>query len=143
MRTILMSLILALLLGALQYLPLGDANGLEPFTVGNALADEAQDAIDNAPPIMQAAYERDWKKVIAIAKKNRKALREKDDLGLTILHEAAHYAPDAVVVELIRLGADKNIKESSSPFRYPYDYAKENASLTSTTRDMLKPSVRK
>ena len=109
-----------------------------PISVTNAWADEAQEMAERAPAILQAAYEGNWKKVIAIAQKNPRTLKNVDDMGTTVLHEAARLASDSVVVELLKLGADKNAKDYTSQQTRPYDYAQRNKKLSAKVRNMLR-----
>ena len=109
-----------------------------PISVMNAWADEAQEMAERAPAILQAAYEGNWKKVIAIAQKNPRTLKNVDDMGTTVLHEAARLASDSVVVELLKLGADKNAKDYTSQQTRPYDYAQRNKKLSAKVRNMLR-----
>lgn len=104
----------------------------------SAWADEAQEMVDSAPPILQAAYESDWKKVIAIAKKDPRSLKDTDDMGTTALHVAARWASDSVVMELLNLGADKNAKDYTSQQTRPYYYAQQNKKLSAKVRNMLR-----
>ncbi len=108
------------------------------FAIGGIYADVVQEMIDSAPPIIQAAYGNNWKKVIKLAKSNKKNLRAVDDWGHTALHIAAEYAGDDVVIALLKLDADKNIKASLYPPQRPYDCAKYNKKLSSNVRAMLK-----
>ena len=117
-------------------IPCGIENG--SLSVSNAWADEAQEMVDSAPPILQAAYEGNWKKVIAIAQKNPRTLRDADDMGTTALHEAARSASDPVVMDLLKLGADKNAKDYTSQQTRPYDYAQRNKKLSTKVRNMLR-----
>ena len=112
--------------------------GNSPVSVTSAWADEAQEMVDSAPPILQAAYEGNWKKVIAIAKKDPRTLKDTDDMGTTVLHEAARLASDAVVVDLLKLGADKNAKDFTGQPTRPYDYAQRNKKLSAKVRNMLR-----
>ena len=118
------------------FIPCGIENG--PISVSKAWADEAQEMVDSAPPILQAAYDGNWKKVIAIAKKNPRTLRDADDRGTTALHEAARSASDPVVMDLLKLGADKNAKNYTSQQTRPYDYAQRNKKLSAKVRNMLR-----
>lgn len=115
------------------------SNGYLPLGHGEALADEAQEMAERAPAIMQAAYGGEWQKVISMAKKDRRQLKEKDDMGWTVLHQAASKGNDAVVIELLKLGADKNARDSTG--RYgdrPYDIAKNNKKISPKVLNMLK-----
>lgn len=115
-------------------------NGNHPlFNHGDAWADEAQEMAERAPAIMQAAYGGEWQKVISMAKKDRNQLKEKDDMGWTVLHQAASQGNDTVVIELLKLGADKNARDSTG--RYgdrPYDIAKNNKRISPKVLNMLK-----
>ena len=108
------------------------------FAIGEIYADEAQEMIENAPPIIKAAYDQDWKKVIKIAKSNKKNLRDVDDMGNTVLHIAAETAGDDVIITLLNLGADKNTKTSLYPPQRPYDCAKYNKKISNKVRKLLK-----
>ena len=112
--------------------------GDSPVSATSAWADEAQEMVDSAPPILQAAYEGNWKKVIAIAKKDPRTLKDTDDKGTTALHVAARWASDSVVMELLKLGADKNAKDFTSQQTRPYDYARRNKKLSAKVRNMLR-----
>lgn len=112
--------------------------GDSPVSATSAWADEAQEMVDSAPPILQAAYENDWKKVIAIAKKDPRSLKDTDDMGTTALHVAARWASDSVVMELLKLGADKNAKDYTSQQTRPYYYAQQNKKLSAKVRNMLR-----
>lgn len=112
--------------------------GDSPVSATSAWADEAQEMVDSAPPILQAAYEGNWKKVIAIAKKDPRTLKDTDDMGTTALHVAARWASDSVVMELLKLGADKNAKDFTSQQTRPYDYARRNKKLSAKVRNMLR-----
>ena len=112
--------------------------GDSPVSATSAWADEAQEMVDSAPPILQAAYEGNWKKVIAIAKKDPRTLKDTDDMGTTALHVAARWASDSVVMELLKLGADKNAKDFTSQQTRPYDYAQRNKKLSAKVRNMLR-----
>jgi len=112
--------------------------GDSPVSATSAWADEAQEMVDSAPPILQAAYEGNWKKVIAIAKKDPRTLKDTDDMGTTALHVAARWASDSVVMELLKLGADKNAKDYTSQQTRPYDYAQRNKKLSAKVRNMLR-----
>ena len=46
----------------LQCLLLPCGIGSSPISATSAWADEAQEMVDSAPPILQAAYEGNWKK---------------------------------------------------------------------------------
>lgn len=118
------------------FIPCGTGNS--PLSATSAWADEAQEMVDSAPPILQAAYEGNWKKVIAIAKKDPRTLKDTDDMGTTVLHKAARLASDAVVVDLLKLGADKNAKDYTSQQTRPYDYAQRNKKLSAKVRNMLR-----
>lgn len=102
-----------------------------------AYADEAQEMADNAPPIMQAAYEGDWNKVYAIAKKDKKQLYSTDDLGNTVLHEAASQGNNEAIMKLLQLGANKNAKDRTSARARPYDIAKHNKKISDKVLKML------
>lgn len=138
MRKIFSVLKFVFLMLVLQCLLVPCGTGNSPLSATSAWADEAQEMVDSAPPILQAAYEGNWKKVIAIAKKNPRALRDVDDMGTTVLHEAARLASDAVVMELLKLGADKNAKDYTSQQTRPYDYAQRNKKLSTKVRNMLR-----
>lgn len=122
----------------LQCLLVPCGTGDSQVSVTSAWADEAQEIVDSAPPILQAAYEGNWKKVIAIAQKDPRTLKDTDDMGTTVLHEAARLASDAVVVDLLNLGADKNAKDFTSQQTRPYDYAQRNKKLSAKVRNMLR-----
>lgn len=87
-------------------------------------------------PIIDAASDGNWNKVIAIAKKDKNALGETDFEQVGVLARAAMHANDAVVIALLKLGADKNAKDIST--RRPYDYAKENKKISPKVLKMLK-----
>lgn len=87
-------------------------------------------------PIIDAAYDDNWNKVIAIAKKDKNALYETDFEQAGVLAMAAMHANDAVVIALLKLGADKNAKDIS--MRRPYDYARENKKISPKVLKMLK-----
>lgn len=87
-------------------------------------------------PIIDAAYDHNWKKVISIAKKELASIYETDYEQLSVLHLAANSSNDAVIVELLKLGADKNAKDIS--MRRPYDYAVENKKISPKVLKMLK-----
>lgn len=87
-------------------------------------------------PIIKAADDHNWKKVINIAKKEPASIYETDYEQLSVLHLAANSANDAVIVELLKLGADKNAKDIS--MRRPYDYAVENKKISPKVLKMLK-----
>jgi hypothetical protein len=112
--------------------------GDSPVSATSAWADEAQEMVDSAPPILQAAYEGNWKKVIAIAKKDPRTLKDTDDMGTTAFIVAARWASDSVVMELLKLGADKNAKDFTSQQTRPYDYARRNKKLSAKVRNMLR-----
>lgn len=122
----------------LQCLLVPCGTGNSPVSVTSAWADEAQEMVDSAPPILQAAYEGNWKKVIAIAKKDPRTLKDTDDMGTTVLHVAVRWASDSVVMELLKLGADKNAKDFTSQQTRPYDYAQRNKKLSAKVRNMLR-----
>lgn len=78
-----------------------------------------------------------WKKVIAIAKKDKFSLAETDFEGVSVLSMAAVTADDAVIVTLFQLGADKDATDIS--MRRPYDYAIEfNKKISPKVLNMLK-----
>ena len=108
------------------------------FVIAKIYADEAQEMIDRAPAIIQAAYSDDWNEVIKLAKSRNKNLLAVDDMGNTVLHIAAESAGDDVIVALLKLGADKNAKTSLYPPQRPYDCAKYNKKISSKVRAMLK-----
>lgn len=87
-------------------------------------------------PIIDAAYEDNWSKVIAIAKKDQYSLNETDFEQVGVLALAAASANDAVVITLLKLGADKNAKDIS--MRRPYDYAVGNKKISPKVLKMLK-----
>lgn len=87
-------------------------------------------------PIIDAAYDHNWKKVIEIARKDKNALYETDFEQGGVLAMAAMHANDAVVIALLKLGADKNAKDIS--MRRPYDYAVENKKISQKVLKMLK-----
>lgn len=122
----------------LQCLLVPCETGNSPVSVTSAWADEAQEMVDSAPPILQAAYEGNWKKVIAIAKKDPRTLKDTDDMGTTALHVAARWASDSAVMELLNLGADKNAKDYTSQQTRPYYYAQQNKKLSAKVRNMLR-----
>lgn len=138
MRRIFMGLKVAFLTFVLQCLliPCGIENS--PLSVSNAWADESQEMAESAPVILQVARDGNWKKVIAIAKKNPRTLKDTDDMGTTVLHEAARFASDSVVIDLLKLGADKNAKDYTSQQTRPYDYAQRNKKLSAKVRNMLR-----
>lgn len=90
---------------------------------------------ENAP-IIDAAYDDNWGKVIAIAKKDKSSLYETDFEQVGVLAMAARKADDAVIITLLKLGADKNAKDIS--MRRPYDYAVENKKISPNVLKMLK-----
>lgn len=90
---------------------------------------------ENAP-IIDAASEDNWSKVIAIAKKDKNSLYETNFEQVGVLAMAAISADDAVVITLLKLGADKNAKDIS--MRRPYDYAVENKKISPKVLKMLK-----
>lgn len=108
--------------------------GMWCLLYGGSLA--SADADDDVPPIVSAAYDDNWKKVIAMAKKDRYAVNASDNEGVSILHMAAGNTKDDIVVMLLKLGADKNARDINQ--RRPYDYALENKKLSNKVRDMLK-----
>lgn len=108
-----------------------------PAYITLAFADEAQEMAENAPPILQAAYDGNWKKVFAMAKKDKKQLAATDDLGNTVLHEAASQGNNAAIMELLRLGANKNATDRSSMCSRPYDIAKHNKKISPNVLKML------
>lgn len=122
----------------LQCLLVPCGTGNSPLSATSAWADEAQEMVDSAPPILQAAYEGNWKKVIAIAKKDPRTLKDTDDMGTTALHVAARWASDSVVMELLKRGADKNAKDFTGQQTRPYDYAQRNKKLSTKVRNMLR-----
>ena len=138
MRRPLSGLKFVFLVFVLQCLLLPCGIGNSRISATSAWADEAQEMVDSAPPILQAAYEGNWKKVIAIAKKDPRTLKDTDDMGTTVLHEAARLASDSVVMELLKLGADKNTKDYTSQQTRPYDYAQRNKKLSAKVRNMLR-----
>lgn len=138
MRRPLSGLKFVFLVFVLQCLLLPCGIGNSRISATSAWADEAQEMVDSAPPILQAAYEGNWKKVIAIAKKDPRTLKDTDDMGTTVLHEAARLASDSVVMELLKLGADKNAKDYTSQQTRPYDYAQRNKKLSAKVRNMLR-----
>lgn len=87
-------------------------------------------------PIIDAAYNHNWKKVIEIARKDKNALYETDFEQVGVLAMAAMHANDAVVIALLKLGADKNAKDIS--MRRPNDYAVENKKISPKVLKMLK-----
>ncbi|MDM8216398.1 ankyrin repeat domain-containing protein [Desulfovibrio piger] len=135
MSRILRVLLFSLLAFGVQLMPA--YNGANTVLVAESKADEAQDMIESAPPILQAAYDNDWKRVISIAKKNRNTLKDVDELGNTVLHIAAQRASDATIIELLKLGADKNAKDHTSDQTRPYYYAQRNKNLSAKVRNML------
>ena len=122
----------------LQCLLVSWGSGNSPLSATNVWADEVQEMVERAPAILQAAYEGNWKRVIAIAQKKPRTLRDVDDMGTTVLHEAARIASDAVVLELLKLGADKNAKDYTGQQTRPYDYAQRNKKLSTKVRNMLR-----
>lgn len=122
----------------IQLMPLHSGINMHSVFISEAKADEVQDMIENAPPILQAAYDNDWQKVISIAQKNRSALKDVDDLGNTALHIAAQRADDATILKLLKLGADKNAKDRTSEQTRPYYYAQRNKNLSAKVRNMLR-----
>lgn len=124
---------LAFFVLAVQFVPIN-----HQMFIPNVLADESQEMVERAPLILQAAYEGNWQKVINIAKKNRNSLKDVDDMGNTVLHQAAAHAQDAIVIELLKLGADKNAKNNTSQQTRPYDYAQRNKKLSTNVRNMLR-----
>ena len=131
----LFSVLLAL---GIQLMPVHNGINMYSVFISEVKADEIQDMIENAPPILQAAYDNEWRKVISIAKKNRAALKDVDDLGNTVLHIAAQRADDATILELLKLGADKNAKDRTSDQTRPYYYAQRNKNLSAKVRKMLR-----
>ena len=138
MRRILYVVVFASVCLVIQFMPTQYITNSYPIFIADVWADEAQEMAERAPLILQAAYEGDWQKVIAIAKKNPDRLKDVDDLGCTVLHEAAARASDAVVIELLKLGADKNAKNYTSQKDRPYDYAQWNKNISTKVRNMLR-----
>lgn len=129
-------LIITVLMGA-QFSPIGSKFPI--ISCPNAHADEAQEMAERAPKIMQAAYEGDWQKVISMAKRDKNRLKDKDDLGWTVLHQAASKGNDKVVIELLKLGADKNARDNTGRNGdRPYDIGKNNNKLSQKVLNMLK-----
>lgn len=87
-------------------------------------------------PIIDAASDDNWNKVIAIARKDKNALYETNFEQVGVLARAAMHANNAVVISLLKLGADKNAKDIS--MRRPYDYARENKKISQKVLKMLK-----
>lgn len=117
--------------------PLMNSDLFRFYGIQLAYADEAQEMVENAPPIMQAAFEGDWNKVYAIAKKDKSQLNSTDDLGNTVLHEAASQGNNEAIMELLRLGANKNAKDRTSARSRPYDIAKHNKKISDKVLKML------
>lgn len=119
-----------------QFTPIFKSNSVVSYT--EAFADESQEMVEHAPAILQAAYNLDWSKVISMAKKDKRQLNLKDEMGWTVLHQAASKGDDKVVTELLKLGADKNAKDTTIDQDRPYDIAKHNKKLSQKVINMLK-----
>lgn len=87
-------------------------------------------------PIIDAAYDGNWQKVIKLAKEDRRNLDETDFEQTSVLHLAAQRSGDSVIRVLLHLGADKNAKDIAG--RRPYDYACENGKVSKAVRNMLR-----
>lgn len=96
---------------------------------------KAEDDIEFSP-IVDAAMDENWNKVISIAQKDKSAITDTDNEGVSILHLAAGSANDKVVIKLLKLGADKNVKDINN--RRPYDWAMDNNKLSMKVKNMLK-----
>lgn len=59
-------------------------------------------------------------------------------MGNTALHEAAAHGSDAVVIELLKLGADKNAQDFTGQKTRPYYFAQKNKKLSQKVRNMLR-----
>lgn len=116
---------------------IGKSDFFSFYGIKLAYADEAQEMVETAPPIIQAAIEGNWNKVYAMAKKDKRLLNSADDLGNTVLHEAASQGNNEAIMELLRLGANKNAIDHTSARSRPYDIAKHNKKISDKVLKML------